>query len=60
MLLAKEIADLRAGIEGHVNPLGRAKETAARVSNFAPLAFRDEPRLMGVTLGWDGMTLNIP
>jgi broad specificity phosphatase PhoE len=57
MCLAKEIADLEARIEGHVSPLGRAKETAARIANFVPLTFRDEPRLMEVTLGsWDGMT----
>ena len=57
MRLAKEIADLGAKIEGHVSPLGRAKETAARIANFVPLTFRNEPRLMEVTLGsWDGMT----
>jgi broad specificity phosphatase PhoE len=47
MRLAKEIANLGAGIEGHVSPLGRAKETAARIENFLPLTFTDESRLYG-------------
>src|SRR6476646_4353979 len=42
--------------EGHVSPLGRAKLTAAHIGQFVPLDFREEPRLVEVTLGnWDGL-----
>ena len=41
-----------------VSPLGRARQTAERITASIPLAARDEPRLMEVTIGsWDGMTL---
>ena len=55
--LARELAGLGTSIEGHVSPLGRTKETAARLAKFVRVPFRDEPRLREVTLGvWDGLT----
>jgi len=57
MRLAKEVVRYGTTLEGHVSPLGRAKETAARIANFVSLNLKEEPRLMEVTLGsWDGMS----
>jgi broad specificity phosphatase PhoE len=57
MLLSQQI-DVRAHqFTGYVSPLGRARETARRISKFVPLTFADEPRLMEVSVGtWDGMS----
>jgi broad specificity phosphatase PhoE len=58
VLLSREIASLEGKFKGYVSPLGRAKETAARITQIVSLAFADEPRLMEVTVGtWDGMSL---
>lgn len=58
MLLSREIAGLEGKFKGYVSPLGRAKETAARIMRIVSLAFADEPRLMEVTVGtWDGMSI---
>jgi probable phosphoglycerate mutase len=55
--LAKELSGAWRAFEGHVSPLGRARQTATRIATLIPLAFRDEPRLTEVTFGtWDGMT----
>lgn len=57
MLLARELAGAENGFKGCVSPLGRAKQTAARIAKFVPIAFADEPRLKEVTIGsWDGMS----
>ncbi|WP_088684285.1 histidine phosphatase family protein [Rhizobium sp. R635] len=56
-LLARELKRYAGQIDIHVSPLGRTKETAARIGRYVPLASRDEPRLMEVTTGsWDGMS----
>jgi broad specificity phosphatase PhoE len=58
MLLSQEIAGREAQFKSYVSPLGRAKETAARIAKIVPLTFEEEPRLMEVSVGsWDGMTL---
>jgi broad specificity phosphatase PhoE len=58
MLLSREVAGREAQFKGHVSPLGRAKETAARIAKIVPLTFEEEPRLIEVSVGlWDGMTL---
>jgi broad specificity phosphatase PhoE len=55
--LAEELAGRTATILAQVSPLGRARETAARIAGHVPLTFQEEPRLREVTLGsWDGMT----
>jgi len=57
IVLAREIRGREDSFELHVSPLGRTKETAARITRSIILAARDEPRLMEVTVGsWDGMT----
>jgi broad specificity phosphatase PhoE len=59
LILSREIAGIEAKFKGYVSPLGRAKETAARISQIVPLTFSDEPKLMEVTVGtWDGMSLH--
>jgi broad specificity phosphatase PhoE len=56
-LLAREIKGRENLFKIHVSPLGRARETAARITNLIPLDIRAEPRLAEVTIGsWDGMT----
>ncbi|MGG7576846.1 histidine phosphatase family protein [Rhizobium sp. Nf11,1] len=56
-LLARELERSFDQIDVHVSPLGRTKETAARIARYVPLASRDDPRLMEVTTGsWDGMS----
>ncbi|WP_106797661.1 histidine phosphatase family protein [Rhizobium sp. H4] len=56
-LLGRELERHTGEIDVHVSPLGRAKETAARIARYVPVASCDEPRLMEVTTGsWDGMT----
>ncbi|ANM17631.1 phosphoglycerate mutase protein [Rhizobium sp. N541] len=56
-LLKEELAGGAQSFQLHVSPLGRTRETAARVKRILPLAARLEPRLMEVTIGsWDGMT----
>ncbi|MBB5551248.1 histidine phosphatase family protein [Rhizobium lentis] len=56
-LLGRELERHSGEIDVHVSPLGRAKETAARISRYVPVASRDELRLMEVTTGsWDGMS----
>lgn len=56
-LLASVIRGREEQFEFHVSPLGRTKETAARIVRSVPLVAKDEPRLMEVTVGsWDGMT----
>jgi broad specificity phosphatase PhoE len=58
MLLSREITGRERQFKGYVSPLGRAKETAARIAKIVPLTFAEEPRLMEVSVGtWDGMTL---
>ncbi|RUM22639.1 histidine phosphatase family protein [Rhizobium phaseoli] len=58
-LLARELERHDGEIDVHVSPLGRTKETVARIARYIPLASRDEPRLMEVTTGsWDGMSHN--
>ena len=58
MLLSREIAGREAQFKSYVSPLGRAKETAARIAKIVPLTFEEEPRLIEVSVGlWDGMTL---
>ncbi len=55
----RRLAEALAGmtVAGHVSPLGRAKATAARIAQFTSIAFRDDPRLMEVSLGsWDGLS----
>jgi probable phosphoglycerate mutase len=55
--LAKEIDGQPDQFELHVSSLGRAHETAARISGFIALPTHEEPRLIEVTTGsWDGMT----
>ena len=55
--LAREIHGREEIFEIQVSPLGRALETAARITRSIPLPTREEPRLMEVTVGaWDGMT----
>ena len=57
MLLAQRIGAPAHEFTGYVSPLGRAQETARRISKFVPLRFADEPRLMEVSVGtWDGMS----
>jgi len=57
-LLSREITGRERQFKGYVSPLGRAKETAARIAKIAPLTFAEEPRLMEVSVGtWNGMTL---
>jgi len=57
-LLSREISGREREFEGYVSPLGRAKETAARITKIVPLTFAEEPRLTEVSVGsWDGMTL---
>ena len=57
-LLSREICGRERQFECYVSPLGRAKETAARIAKIVPLTFAEEPRLMEVSVGsWDGMTL---
>lgn len=54
--LAQEIGGCGTPFEIHVSPLGRARETAARIT--VPFPAREDARLMEVTTGcWDGMTL---
>jgi probable phosphoglycerate mutase len=56
--LAREIAGQDSRFEIHVSPLGRAKQTTARLGRSLALPVRDEPRLLEITTGsWDGMTL---
>ncbi|MBX5198023.1 histidine phosphatase family protein [Rhizobium sp. NZLR10] len=56
-LLKKEVAGTERSFQLQVSPLGRTKETAARVKRILPLESHQEPRLMEVTIGcWDGMT----
>ncbi|HLP66333.1 MAG TPA: histidine phosphatase family protein [Rhizobium sp.] len=56
-LLRREIADKADLFEMHVSPLGRTRQTAARVLHVLPLAAREEPRLMEISIGsWDGLT----
>lgn len=56
-LLAQQIAATAHEYKAYVSPLGRAQETARRISKFVPLRFADEPRLMEVSVGaWDGMS----
>jgi broad specificity phosphatase PhoE len=58
MLLSREITGREGQFKGYVSPLGRAKETAARIAKMVPLTFEEEPRLIEVSVGlWDGMTL---
>lgn len=55
--LAQELAAAGLPADGHVSPLGRAKETAARIATHVRVPFHDEPRLREVSLGaWDGLT----
>ncbi|UXN68248.1 histidine phosphatase family protein [Devosia neptuniae] len=55
--LAEEIPNPDC-FELHISPLGRARQTAARVAAFIPLPAKEEARLIEVTIGsWDGMTL---
>jgi broad specificity phosphatase PhoE len=57
MLLSRHVAAAEDRFKGYASPLGRARETANRVSKFVPLSFVDEPRLMEVSVGtWDGMS----
>lgn len=57
MLLLQQIGAMEDQFEGYASPLGRARETARRISQFVSLAFTDEPRLMEVSVGtWDGMS----
>lgn len=56
-LLRAEIAGDAQSFEMQVSPLGRARETAARVQRLLPLARREDARLMEVSVGcWDGLT----
>jgi len=56
-LLARELAGSEDKFQGCVSPLGRAKQTAARVGKIVPVMFIDDARLMEVSLGcWDGMS----
>lgn len=56
-LLGQEILDAGRFCEMLVSPLGRARETAARVQRLLPLPSRDDTRLMEVSIGsWDGLT----
>jgi broad specificity phosphatase PhoE len=58
MLLSREITGRQGQFKSYVSPLGRAKESAARIAKIVPLTFEEEPRLMEVSVGsWDGMTL---
>jgi probable phosphoglycerate mutase len=55
--LAREISALGGRFAGRVSPLGRARETAARIARHVALEFEVEPRLKEITIGsWDGMT----
>jgi broad specificity phosphatase PhoE len=57
-LLLQHLAGTEHQFKGYVSPLGRAQETARRVSKVIPLTFVDEPRLMEISVGtWDGMSL---
>lgn len=56
--LAQEIGPNPDRFNLAVSPLGRARQTADRLTAAIPLAAKDEPHLMEVTIGsWDGMTL---
>ena len=59
MLLSREIAGREEQFKSYASPLGRAKETAARIAKIVSSTFEEEPRLMEVSVGsWDGMTLH--
>jgi probable phosphoglycerate mutase len=56
--LAEEIYGFEDSFELQVSPLGRTKDTAARIVEIVPLTSRYEPGLQEISLGsWDGMTL---
>ncbi|MDW6020418.1 histidine phosphatase family protein [Mesorhizobium sp. BAC0120] len=56
-LLARKILGIESQFEVQVSPLGRAQQTAERITRSIQLPSKDEARLMEVTLGsWDGMT----
>ncbi|WP_426240422.1 histidine phosphatase family protein [Pararhizobium sp. DWP1-1-3] len=56
--LAQEIGGSGTSFDIDVSPLGRALETAARVTLAVPFTAREDVRLKEVTTGcWDGMTL---
>jgi broad specificity phosphatase PhoE len=56
-LLDREISVTARFYQMHVSPLGRARETAARVQRVVPLPGHDDARLMEVSIGsWDGLT----
>jgi probable phosphoglycerate mutase len=55
--LAREVAGAETTFKGCVSPLGRAQQTVTRITQFVPVKFSHEPRLMEVTMGsWDGMS----
>lgn len=55
--LHREISSGDEPSEIQVSPLGRTRQTAARVQRVLPLRTMEDGRLMEVTIGsWDGMT----
>ncbi|MBY5523355.1 histidine phosphatase family protein [Rhizobium leguminosarum] len=56
-LLQTEISNSEQSFQMSVSPLGRTRQTAARVKRVLPVATQEDARLMEVSVGyWDGMT----